>query len=361
MKAGPISLGIAARASDFYRRLGFSLDVRQRLFAGLADLLDTKVHLPVAIDTLTDIEAQGDPRSTVTPVLALKDWKRSLAEGQTFADALRPWVSAEEATLVQAFEGGGRLADGLRTLARDSDLTRGVIGSFLADLLDPVFLIITSIVLLIGMDIGARDTMARFAPPESWSPSLSGLMGFAALVTSVAPGLLVLVVVGLPAAILTRETWTGKLRRSADRLLPWSLFELMSGFRLISAYIALKEAKLKDLDVVNRLRGQASPWLRERLDAAEIEFAHGAQNLGEALFRANYLIPTYGAVAMLRLYGSMPDDQMVAGLARLPVQLSDMLRLRVKAIAAVITLVGYGFFTVTSCWLLLATMTLNFQ
>jgi hypothetical protein len=352
---------IANRIADQYRRLGFSLDVRQRLFAGLADLLDTKVHLPVALTTLADIEARGNPKSTATPVAALQDWNRALEEGKTLADAVRPWISAEEATLLQAFERGGRLSDGLRTLARDSNLTRGIVGTFVADLVDPLFLVVSSVALLIGMDTGARDTFARLAPAENWSPALSGFMAFAEVVSSVAPVIGTVIVVGLPIALLTRESWTGSVRRRFDKLLPWSLFELLSGFRLVSAYIALKEAKLKDLDIVVQLREQASPWLQERLDAAEGQFSLGAQNLGDALFRARYLFPTYGAVAMLRLYGSMPEHQMIDGLGRLPVQLSEMLKFRVKAIGAAITLASYAFFLVTTAWMLLATMTLNFQ
>jgi Type II secretory pathway, component PulF len=99
--------------------------------------------------------------------------------------------------------------------------------------------------------------------------------------------------------------FTGPVRVTLDKLPPWSIYRIVNGAGFLLSMGALVAAGVQSARALEKLRKNASPWLKERLDAT-LKHVYSGSNVGRAMQRAGYSFPDEEIIEDLCAYADLP-------------------------------------------------------
>lgn len=222
--------------------------------------------------------------------------------GHQLLDVLACWVPREEAALLGAGLKSGALAVALEQSDRLIDVRRRIVQEVVFASTYPLLLVIIFSLMLAVNNLKLVPTLSKMSDPASWTGALGVMYSLSGLTERWGMPSLTLGIVLLLLIIWSLPRWRGRIREMADGLMPWSLYRDMQGAVFLMNVAALLEASLADIDVLQTLRRTASPWLRERIDAALDGISLG-NSLGMALRNSGYSFPDRSSVNYLSLLG----------------------------------------------------------
>lgn len=220
--------------------------------------------------------------------------------GHQLLDVLKLWVPPNEAALLGAGVKSGALVVALEQSDRLIDV-RFRIGQQVAFAsVYPLLLVVTFSAMLMVNSMKVIPTLSKISSPSTWTGALGAMYSLAGITErwagtffAVGIALVLLIVWSLPR-------WRGRIREQADSVMPWSLYKDLQGAVFLMNVAALLDAGLPDIDVLQTLRRTASPWLRERIDAALDGISLG-NSLGMALRNSGFDFPDRRSVNYLSL------------------------------------------------------------
>lgn len=340
----------------WYKRIQLTGAARIEIYEMLAMMLENRMLL---IDALREIrgvlnDESQDAASQRAPghvddiklrtiaAEAVHNWvlhlKAGDAEGLPLSRAIAPWVPQEEAALIQSGETTGDLGGALNDAVEGIQNKGAMLGAILAGTVYPVMLFVGSYFML---RIMATKVVPRFESqldPALWEGAAGMLYvvatGFNRFGLAVAIG----AVIASILAVVSLPIYRGPGRVFLDRYVPpWNLYKMVQGTTFLRNVALQTRAGIKLYDSVGTMAKAASPWLRERLEAAQYGLQQG-QNLGEALYRAEYQFPDKKSVQILRALASRDGfDETIYRFAKRWQQ--DTLK-RVKAASGVLLVAG---------------------
>ncbi len=168
------------------------------------------------------------------------------------------------------------------------------------------------------------------------------------------PVIVLLIMYGL---FRTFPRWTGKTRRSFDRLPPWSTYKALQGASWMQAFSLLAKTTPAYKDIVDDMAVYASPWLKERLVAISGQMTD--LSFGEALAATGYNFPDKKICENMAAIG--PRRGFNESLDRLGVKWFQGLIQRLKASGSVMNTLIMLFSTLGMAWSFFATNVLVSQ
>lgn len=294
------------RTKYWFARISFKLDSsgRRRLYRKLAKLIGNGVQILSAIESMRDRRvASGDKGGAMT--WALNEWATQLRNGRGLSEAVRGWVSNEEAMLISAGEKSGTMESALQSTTRVMESRSQINGAVFRGLAYPVVLLLLGVMVLYKFSF---DIVPAFNKAVKSADAWHGL---AHVVVSVsmwanmwlwAAGV---VVAGIIVAFaVSLRYWNGPARVWLDRYPPYNIYRVVNGSTWLIALSALVEAGLKIETALEQLREHSSPWLAERINGALAGMRSGF-NLGDALTRAGHQFPDQEIIDDLGVYASL--------------------------------------------------------
>ncbi|EXU75293.1 type II secretion system F family protein [Erwinia mallotivora] len=283
-------------------RATFSGQYRQPFYETLRFLLENRKALKEAFtligDVHTDFGRRWHPYSEL--IQDCLEGVRDNRPGRSLRDVLAAWAPNEEAALISAGMETGNIPRALLQADKLIVARRRIIGQVIFASVYPVALALLSAGLLSANNQALVPTLSKISDPERWTGALGIMNGVAHWSSDwgmVAAGggvsLILLAFWSLPR-------WCGRLRSYADFLLPWSVYKDLQGAVFLMNVGALLGAGVPELKTLQTLNGFASPWLRERIEAA-MDCMHDGNSLGQALRNCGYDFPSREAVNYLSL------------------------------------------------------------
>ena len=286
-------------------RLFFGVAVRARVWKKLSTQLNNRMKLE---ESLHMLHAQMLERRS--PLAELyKHMLTVTGAGLPLGTALEGLASQEEVTLITSAQSAGRLAEGLELAAKvliaRSDIRKGVVSAVAY----PCVLFGVVIVMMVIISLHVMPQLTLIADPRAWTGApylLWRQSDFIASWRGIAFGiglvcLLVLTFVSFPL-------WTGRLRRVADRFVPWSLYRLTIGTVWLYTVATRMRAGHQLSQILTDMAASASPYLRE-IVAAVLHHSRAGQDFGSALHKSGMNFPSSDIVDDLRIYARMPSFQ----------------------------------------------------
>jgi len=285
---------------DWFIKVQLTPEIRRRIYRTLALLLDNNVLL---VDALGDMYAvmSEDGKKPKRPAAAmLYECRQVVSEGHTFSEAIRKWVSPTEAALIAAGEKSGNLRGAFADAMALIDTTRQIRKAVVGGSAYPLFLIGILCYALFIVANKLVPSLAQAAPPELWTGAARlmyltsqfvthfGIFAISALVV-----LVVAILVSLPRLRGTQRFWL-------DKVAPWSIYRMIVGAVTLQNIAVLIRSGIKQHDALELIADNATPYLRERIEAA----LHGTTkglNLGQAFEEAEFDFPDREAVKYIRL------------------------------------------------------------
>ncbi|WP_081573777.1 type II secretion system F family protein [Chromobacterium violaceum] len=304
VKAAQPSRGLLQGFELRYVKLCMAGKTRMRLYEKLGKFIGNGVPMAQALAEI-QLHLSDDGKKPGQPAaLAVGHWRRLVLNGQPFSKALAGWAPQNELSVLAAGEAAGRFERAVEDVLFIAQ-ARKKINAALGGLIYPLFLLMSTCLYLYIFGVQVIPAFDAILPKENWQGAGRTM---AHLSSFVQHGLLP-VALGLATAlaliVCTLNSWTGRLRRQADRLPPWSVYRLVVGSNFLISLAALLHAGISVPDALRLMARQAGPWYRERLLAARMQVLNGARNIGDALHRSGYQFPSRDIVIDIRSYAQL--------------------------------------------------------
>ncbi|MDO5538205.1 MAG: type II secretion system F family protein [Desulfovibrionaceae bacterium] len=311
------------RLSLLPARLAFSDRARERCWKKVGRQI-AGARLPLEqCFSLLERRARED-RSPVA--LAYADIAERLASGASVGAAVAPWAGPEEVMLLDAGQAAGEagLAKGFARAAELMAKRREVRGLLSRHLAYPMALLGCVAGFLVMISFVLVPKLAALSDPSLWQGPAAVLHAVASFTASWKGAVTALLLAaGALAATLSLPRWTGRGRRFADHLPPWSVYRLLAGVGWLHAaamLLAAGDMKLAAILSAMLARPETSPYLRWRLLPVFDAVSQG-RTLGEALCLAPDRWPDRHMADDLRVYSALPGfNALLSGIAEELVQ-----------------------------------------
>ena len=292
--------GLALR----YVKLSMGSKGRMRIYEKLGKFVSNGVPMAQALAEIHLHLSHDGKKPNQPAALAVDHWRRLVLNGQSFSRALDGWAPKNELSVLAAGEVAGRFDRAVEDVLFIT-LARKKINAALGGLIYPLFLLLATCLYMYIFGIQVIPAFDAILPKAQWQGTGRTMVYMSDFVQH---GLLP-VSLGLMAVLLlifgTFNSWTGRLRRLADRLPPWSFYRLVVGANFLISLAALLHAGISVPDALRLMAKQANPWYRERLLATRMQILDGARNIGDALHRTGFQFPSRDVVIDIRSYAQL--------------------------------------------------------
>lgn len=282
----------------------FSGPYRIQFYDALRFLLENQQPLKQALEQMRDAWTDFGRRWHPFAELAT-DCIESLRENagdMTLEQTLSNWVPQEEAAIISAGMRSGSLPDALR-YAKELTLARKQIQQAIWQMsIYPFALVLMMAGIIYVLNFELIPVLSKMSPPENWTGALGFLYGISEFIThyGIVTGIVLLLVVMLIFWSIPNWSRPDPLRRVADGMMPWSIYQDIQGSSFLLNMAALLRAQVKTLDALYILQEFSSPWLAVRLEAI-IDRVRDGDHLGLALRQCGYQFPSREAANFLSL------------------------------------------------------------
>jgi len=277
---------------------------RLELYRKLMALIKNRFSLMDALERLYSIATKDGKNTDDSTAIAVAHWMQKVRNGSTFAEALEGWVPATEilmlsvgdiAALDLALQHTIRVVEGMNKMR---SLVWGAVSY-------PIFLMMMVALLIWAVAQYMVPPMLEAVPNLRWSGVAKTLVDLSLYVDEHPLFLFLTLPICIMAVSATFPYWRGKLRSSADKIPPWSIYRIFVGVSWLLALSALVRAGMPVSKAMRSLAGSdASPYLRYRVEHA-LMYINNGDNLGEALYHTKLGFPDEEIIGDLRIYAEL--------------------------------------------------------
>ena len=291
----------------FYAKLicNFSNKARLKIFRKIASLMRNRFSLMNAIDLLYDSTSNNGKNSSEPMAVALASWRRSLQNGQTFADALKGWAPNRERLMLSVGDVSD-LENALFNLIKVTEGSTKMIRPIISAITYPAFLFFMAVLVIYAIGVYMVPPMLEAAPGVRWKGSARDLADMSewikhnwAIAFSILPIIMCII-------YFTIGIWTGRTRAIFDSVPPWSLYKVFTGITWLLALSALVKGGVPVSTALMSLHKDSNRYLRERIEKT-FYYVNNGDNLGQALSKTKLNFPDKEIIADLRVYSELDN------------------------------------------------------
>ncbi|MFZ3186028.1 MAG: type II secretion system F family protein [Pseudomonas sp.] len=287
-----------------YVKLSMGANARMRIYEKLGRFVANGVPMAQALAEI-QLHVSYDGKKPKEPAaLAVAHWRRLLLNGQPFSRALQGWAPQNELSVLAAGEQAGRFDRAVEDVLFIQQ-ARKRINSALAGLIYPLFLLLSTCLYLYIFGMQVIPAFDAILPKERWQGTGQTMATLSNFVMNYMWLVAIALVAMLALVGATLNVWTGRVRKWADAVPPWSLYRLVVGSNFLISLAALLNAGISVPQALQVIARNAGPWYRERLLATRLQVLNGARNIGDALNRSGYLFPSREIIIDIRSYAQL--------------------------------------------------------
>jgi type II secretory pathway component PulF len=312
---------------------------RGEFLANLAGIVDSGIPVYDALQEMARVlRREQDPRAAILGAMV-----RRLRAGQSLAEAMRPWLAAHEAMMVDASGKGVVLNAALRHAAELTAARARIVGAITGSLGYPAVLLAVGAVMLWVFGTQVIPILAQLLSADRWTGLGAFYFWLSNLIVHHGGLILLLGLAAFGAALVSLPRWKpDRLRSWLDRRLPpWNLYQVYQGAIILISIATMMRSGIAMSDAVDILQANArAPWLKAHLRTLRRRLEEGGGVRLAALNHPIFPTDVRIAVALFDKF-SEPDQAM----ARLGVQAGDSAEKaaqRIGQTANAAVLVGMG-------------------
>lgn len=293
-------------------RFGFGPRIRRNFYSALANQIGAGVKIQPAMATRYRIYSEDGRKPNVPAAYVANDIVSKIGvDGKGLADAMRPWVSPSEASVVAAGEaaGGDALAGIFRRLVETSKRRSALIGAAWKPVSYGVLMLLIDIGMLIGFVIFALPQLTAMAPRSSMHGGeatfvdvLTFFRDYGAGLAAVVSGLALFV-----GATIGRFTRTSRIGRILEHLPPWSVYRVYQNAMFLENIANLLASETAQIEALTVMAKGNSAWVQIRLIDIRERLRRKGSNFGTALAETPYGFPDKETVYFMADAQNTPD------------------------------------------------------
>lgn len=287
-------------------KIQFGYKKRKEFYNQMISLDEAGVSKVDALRMIWDIASlEGKKPKEALPII-ITDVMDRLKGGYTFGRALKPWIPQDEFMAIEAIEGSSDFAGNLKEFLFLSEKQKGIRGKIIGGLLYPAFLmgIVIGVIFYFGATV--VPVLSGILPPERWAGMAYVLYLLAIFATEYLLWTVGTVVAVIPIIVFSLPRWSGKSRIWADKLPFYSTYRMYTGINFLTSIAALARSGMSITGAIERIRGNANPYVRMRVDRILRRMLDG-ENFGSAMYRAGTGWPDVEMALNIKVFAETQD------------------------------------------------------
>jgi type II secretory pathway component PulF len=281
---------------------------RIELYQALLATQETGMPLYKGLEMLhTSYSRQGKTPYNVI-AMVLDDAKKALTGGsKNLASAIKHWLPDNEAIQLASGEEAGRLTECLQGLISMTESKSKMMMTVIAELAEPILLLVLSINLLFQISQKIVPVMSRSHDLSQTSGTTYIMYLLAASVQNYGIYLLVLTMFfffwmlwSLP------RRGNSNIRMLLEKFPPWSIYKAIQGATFLLNVAIMLKSGIPLYRTLELMRQFASPWLKERVETTMFGLRQG-RTLGVALANTEYDFPDKDVLPFLIVLSEQKD------------------------------------------------------
>ena len=298
-----------AKVSSLEKRIAgmqFSYKMRKEFYNQLISLTEAGVSRVEALNMMWSIASlEGTKPKEALPII-ISDVLNSIRGGESFGQAMRPWVPQEELTAIEAIENSSDFAGNLREFLFLSEKQKAIKGKIIGGLGYPIFLmsIVTGVIYYFGVSV--VPVLSEVLPPEQWRGA-SYILYLLSIFATEYLGWAILLVLGIiPIIIFSLPRWKGMGRKTADKFPLYSTYRMYTGISFLTSVAALSRSGVSIPRAMDISKRNSSPYVKARVDKILWHMLDG-ENFGSAMYRAGTGWPDNGMALNIKVFAASKD------------------------------------------------------
>ena len=340
--------------SRIRQKMAFNAKTRDRIYLKIQQLVKNGM---TPIDAIQTIISQQEDRKGQQPLVSLlKRWHEKLLNGQKFASAIEDDVSASDRTLISAGEESGKIENAIENILFLNNSTKRMKSVIKGGLAYPALLFGIAIALLYFVSTQLVPVYAEFADPKTWEGAAYSLYVGSVFTIYILPFIIIGLFMLGAISVYSLPRWTGPIRQSFEKIIPYSIYKLYHGTSFIVALSSLIAEGTKSDMAIKIIAKDRSPWFQERMNAILDRMENG-EKFAEAMFNSGYEFPDAEVVDDIRAFqDSKSFDVLLTNLAKDAIETSIR---RISGIVQVLKIIGMVAFALVLVWYILGMFGMN--
>lgn len=293
-------MNIRQRLNKAFARLQFTTAKRATIYDELSSLLADGIADSEALDMIHAQASKGGKRKNDPVAIAINQWRKARNLGLPISDGMTGWVPPTEQLLIEA-GAAKNLPLALKNAITITTSTLELRNKIRTAMTQPILLLLALDGTMVAFYTYIFPRLTVLIPPEQLTGMAGGLYAASAFFTKYSVLIIALILALAGAYFYTRTRWTGKYRVIADRFPPWKIYRLTTGVGFLLSLAALLQAGVPETDALTRMRRHATPYLRERINAA-LSRLHAGLDTAEGLTQSKLEYPDPAVLDELRVY-----------------------------------------------------------
>jgi type II secretory pathway component PulF len=353
-------MGVFANINQAYAKYVIKTSSKDRLrfYRKLSSLLRNNFTVMDALDKLWLIESDNGDQPNEPMALALRAWQDKLEQGETFADAIKEWVPQRESLMLTVGD-VSKLEKALINVIKVNEGMSKIIQPIIGAFVYPAFLLLLTLAIIIMVGKYLVPELTAIVPDNfQWEGVASSLVGVSKF-TEKFWWVLIAGFVAIGIVIwLSLGTWTGRFRKFADKMPPWSFYRMFTGVGWMFSLSTLIQAGVPLAKAMRVLSNGANRYLSERLDAALWYISNG-ENLGASMRKTGYGFPDKETIGDLSIYSEL--DNFEEALSDISNDILDSNIRKIEGQSAILNTAAILLIAFTIAWVVFGTFEMQEQ
>jgi type II secretory pathway component PulF len=271
---------------------GFSQPTRLRVYSKLA----AKIRQDVSVErTLRrEVEKRLKRRQRATARVLEQIEARMTIDAMSFPVAIRPFVPPDEYLMLLAGDKARDLPAAMERICDVKERVARILRVVKSVSMAPLGYMTINIGFVSYLAANVLPSLSRLSDESKTSSDSLAVMIWISRYATVTTGVVVLllIILLLGAIIYSLPRMTGTARLWLECLPPWSTYRDIQAYLWTCSFISYLVIGVPDTEALGTQADQASPWLRERLDAIRNLMLQHSASLPGALDRAGFNFPS---------------------------------------------------------------------
>jgi type II secretory pathway component PulF len=286
-------------------QLRYNRKQRFRIYRKLEGMLRMNEALSRCLDRLYQNASEMGKFPKRPAAVALREWFLKDRTGVGLSEAMEGWVPSAELYMIRAGEESGTMAKAFASIQAMGARARQMKEAVSYAVVYPAFMLLLLSFVLYMFGVQLIQNMRQSAPPKIIA-AMGSLPAVSDFIANWGLWVLAGIIAVIAFIVITLPVWRGPLRTKFDMFPPWSWYRILQGSSFLLGLSALLGAQVPLKRALEILEEQATPWLRERVNAARQEVLRG-RNLGEALRMGRYNFPDPAVAIDLEILSERAD------------------------------------------------------
>jgi type II secretory pathway component PulF len=297
-----------------FAKIQFGFDKRLKFYQQIAALTKTGLTKTQALEMTYQVGSEEGTKPNEALAVVTSDILSSLKNGNSFGQAIQPWVPIDDVMVLEAIENSESFGDKVDDYCEMLVKKKKIMSTIKGGLAYPIALLSAIYGLMYYFGAEVTPKIEPLLAIDEWVGAAGFLAFLNRFANELAGPITITLVSVIFIVIISLKRWVKHGRSFADKLPIYSTYRMYTGISFMTSMSALISGGMPVTTALEKILPMAPPYVKHRLNIVYQHMLNG-ENFGAALYRSGTGWPDQKMNLSLKIFAETSD--LSAQLARL--------------------------------------------